>query len=57
MRAFFGYGPDGGAATARRTAVSHPVRPLPIRIPNHNQTVVRPLQGRDLNHNQTLVRR
>jgi hypothetical protein len=31
--------------------------PAPIRIPNHNQTVVRPNPIRIANHNQTLVRR
>lgn len=34
---------------------SNSARPLPIRIPNHNQTVVRP--GLITNHNQTVVRR
>ncbi len=37
-----------------------PVRPLPIRIPNHNQTVVYPpFDSSSLlatNHNQTIVR-
>jgi hypothetical protein len=35
-----------------------PVRPLPIRIPNHNHTVVVPVFGDGLatNHNQTIVR-
>lgn len=31
------------------------VRPLPIRIPNHNQTVVR-IPKVNPQHNQTLVR-
>jgi hypothetical protein len=33
------------------------VRPLPIRIANHNQTVVAPffVDGLATNHNQTLV--
>lgn len=31
------------------------VRPLPIRIPNHNQTLVRPTPGREINHNQTVI--
>lgn len=28
----------------------------PIRIANHNQTLIRPLKGSNLNHNQTVVR-
>ena len=32
-------------------------RPLPIRIPNHNQTLVRRGWKITVNHNQTLVRR
>ena len=27
----------------------------PIRIANHNQTLIRPLKGSNLNHNQTVV--
>jgi hypothetical protein len=31
-------------------------QPAPIRIANHNQTLVQPLPLRVANHNQTLVR-
>lgn len=53
--------------------ILHSVRPLPMRVANHNQTIVRqpvigisanhnqtvvgPFIGSDLNHNQTMVRR
>lgn len=30
--------------------------PLPLRVANHNQTVVQPLPIRIPNHNQTVVR-
>lgn len=29
--------------------------PLPLRVANHNQTVVRPLPIRIANHNQTII--
>lgn len=44
----------------RKITVNHNqtlVRPAaPIRIANHNQTVVQPVPMRVANHNQTLVR-
>lgn len=27
----------------------------PLRVANHNQTLIRPLKGSNLNHNQTVV--
>lgn len=30
--------------------------PIPMRVANHNQTVVKPLPIRIANHNQTVVR-
>ena len=34
----------------------HQISIRPIRIANHNQTLIRPLKGSNLNHNQTVIR-